>query len=270
MGAKTAVFPDVYVFKKKPKEVNETSNTKQQYSGDIPDRLPLVLTRNYLNNTSSTIPKCSEKETPRNLFKKPFRVAPRVVPRANGRAICSRPRWQPGFTCHPEAPGAGEPPWQVQAAPLPQAAGGQGGGRSIPRVQSVCPAPSAARGAARVGLPQQKGVPAESPPARAAPPRLPAFAPASPREPLARHRPQVPGRGRGRGDYNPAGEGGGEEERRGGERQDREGRGFWPCRPAIGQHRPSVRRSLVGAQIRSQGARGGVLAGTAVPGLELR
>lgn len=65
---------------------------------------------------------------------------------------------------------------------------------------SIC---SAGTGAGR--CPTTKGRPAESAPARAAPPRLPASAPASPRESLPRHRLQVPGRGRGRGDNNPAG-----------------------------------------------------------------
>lgn len=191
----------------------------------------------------------------------------------------------PGLTGVPSAPSPGgnqgsrvtrhrvlgSRPGRSRQLRCPQVAGGQGGRISIQRPRLVSPAPSAPRGPARVRGSHNKKAPGgeRAGPPRPAPPRLPASAPASPRESLPRHRLQVPGRGRGRGDNNPAGGRAGGGERRGAERQDSEGRGPGPCRRAIGRPRPCGRRSLVNAQIQSQGARGGVLAGTAVPGWSL-
>lgn len=125
----------------------------------------------------------------------------------------------PGLTGVPSAPSPGgnqgsrvtrhrvlgSRPGRSRQLRCPQVAGGQGGRISIQRPRLVSPAPSAPRGRARVRGRTTKRRPAESAPARPAPPRLPASAPASPRESLPRHRLQVPGRGRGRGDNNSAG-----------------------------------------------------------------
>lgn len=164
------------------------------------------------------------------------------------------------------SPGGAQRSGAAPAGPgnsAPAGCWGQGGGQQHPACARACksfplPGSICRAGTRRGSVSHNKRAPrprrARPAPASRVRARVPAgTAPASP--------PPGTRKGRGRGDNNPAGKGA---ERRGAERQDSQGRGFGPCRRVIGGHRPSGRRSLVNAQIRSQGARGGVLAGTAV------
>lgn len=155
----------------------------------------------------------------------------------------------PGLTGVPSAPSPGgnqgsrvtrhrvlgSRPGRSRQLRCPQVAGGQGGRISIQRPRLVSPAPSAPRGSARVRGRTTKKAPRgeRAGPPRPAPPRLPASAPASPRESLPRHRLQVPGRGRGRGDNNPAGRrAGGRAEGKGAAPSAKTARGGAPGRAA--------------------------------------
>lgn len=164
-----------------------------------------------------------------------------MFPGLTGVPSAHSPGVNQGSRVTPTVPGAREPPWQVRATPLPQVAGGRAASAascacgSFPRLHLL------RGGRRRLVPPTTKGRPAESAPARAAPPWLPASAPASPREPLPRHRLlQVPGRGRGRGDNNPAGGRRGGKARRRAPRQREGGASGRAAAPLVGIAPPAA------------------------------
>lgn len=207
-------------------------------------------------------------------------LASRVVPRANGRTICSQPRWLARVHVSPPGPGVlgGEPPWQVRATPLPQVAGGRAAAPASKRVRIVSPTPTSSP---RSHMPRPPSSTPGAPSANAGGPtghrsgrsvshnkRTPRGErawPAPPRPGFPRPRPRPRGNrsratasrypegGGGRGDNNPAAGGGragpkpgrGGGERRGAERQDSEGRGSGPVPPRHWSA-PPLRPPLIG------------------------